>query len=221
MVDIHTHIIPFVDDGSKSLDDSINMIKQEIDNGVDTICCTPHHIYQRYMCSVDKIKENFNLLKEKVEELKLPVRLLLGQEIYYTHRVDIIKMLQNGELLTMNNTNKVLLEFSFVREPEDLYDILYNFSIKGYKVIVAHVERYEWITIDKVKSMKAEGAIIQINSGSIVGKTTSKEKRLTKKLLKLGLVDVVASDIHSFRSSTMELALNKVKDKNLFEFDIR
>ena len=150
----------------------------------------------------------------------MPVKLLLGQEIYYTHRVDIIKMLENGELLTMNNTNKVLLEISFVREPEDLYDILYDFSIKGYKVIVAHVERYEWITIDKVKSMKAEGAIIQINSGSIVGKTTSKEKRFVKKLLKLGLVDIVASDIHSFRSSTMEQALNKIKDKNLFEFDI-
>ena len=122
-------------------------------------------------------------------------------------------MLKNGELLTLNNTNYVLLEFSFSKEPDDLYDIIYNFSVNGYKIIVAHVERYDWITIDKVKGLKEEGAIIQVNSGSIVGLSSKKEKRFSKKLLRLNLVDIIASDIHSFRPSTMAKAMNKIKKK--------
>ena len=122
-------------------------------------------------------------------------------------------MLKKGELLTLNNTNYVLLEFSFTKEPDDLYDIIYNFSVNGYKVIVAHIERYDWITIDKVKGLKEEGAIIQVNSGSIVGLSSKKEKRFSKKLLRLNLVDIIASDIHSFRPSTMAKAMNKIKKK--------
>ena len=142
MFDIHTHIIPKVDDGSPNLETSIAMVKHEIAIGVDQIICTPHHIYHRYEKSIDEIKENFQILKEAVEKENLPVKLYLGQEICYTHREDVLGMLQEGKLLTLNNTNRVLMEFSFTREPEDLVDIIYNFSIKGYQVIVAHVERY-------------------------------------------------------------------------------
>lgn len=220
MIDIHTHIIPFVDDGSKSITDSLAMIKQEIDMGIDTIVCTPHYINRRYMKSVDEIKTNYNNLLKAVEEKGLNVNLLLGQEICYTHRVDIIKMLKNNELLTLNNTKYILLEFSYSREPEDIYEVVYNFFANGYKVIIAHVERYDWITLSKVIGLKKEGAIIQINSGSIVGKNSFKEKRFVKKLLKLNLVDIVASDIHSFRPSTMQVALKKVGNDKLFNFEL-
>ena len=220
MIDIHTHIIPFVDDGSSSLEDSLAMVKHEISIGVDTIICTPHHIKHRYEKSVEEIKKNFLLLKQEVEKQNLPVKLLLGQEICYTHREDILSFLNEGKLLTLNNTKYVLLEFSFTREPEDITDIIYNFSIKGYKVIVAHVERYDWITIDKVINLKNEGALIQVNSGSIMGQTTGHEKRFVKKLLKRNLVDIVASDVHSFRKSTLDIALKKTKKPELFNFKL-
>ena len=218
MIDIHTHIIPCVDDGSPSMEESIKMIKHEIDIGVDTIICTPHHIYGKYEKSVEEIKEQYNLLVREVEKEKLPVTLLLGQEICYTHREDQIRMLKEGKLLTLNNTNKVLLEFSFTREPEDLLEVIYNFSVNGYQVIVAHVERYEWMTYQKILSLKNEGALIQINSNSYLGLTTWKEKRFTRKLIKHNLVDYVASDTHSFRPSTLDVAFNKIKQKELFEF---
>ena len=218
MIDIHTHVIPNVDDGSHSLEESLAMIKHEIDIGVDTIYCTPHHIYHRYEKSVEEIKESFRLLKEAVEKENLPVKLYLGQEICYTHREDTISMLKEGKLLTLNNTNQVLLEFSFTREPEDLMDVIYNFSISGYQVIVAHVERYEWMTYDKVLALRNEGAKIQINSDSVLGRTSWKEKRFVKKLLKKDLVDYVASDTHSFRPSTLDKSLKKIKNKNLFNF---
>ena len=220
MIDIHTHVIPYVDDGSPNLETSIEMIKHEISIGVDSIICTPHHIYHRYEKSVEEIKSNFRLLKEAVEKENLPIKLYLGQEICYSHREDIIKMLQEGKLLTLNNTNRVLLEFHFTREPEDLLDIIYNFSIHGYEVIIAHVERYEWMTLDKVIALKGEGALIQINSNSYLGLTTWKEKRFTKLLLKKGLVNYVASDTHSFRPSTLDKSYKKIKNPDLFKYKI-
>ena len=218
MIDIHTHVIPCVDDGSHSIEESLAMIKHEIDIGVDTIYCTPHHIYHRYEKSVEEISKAFQTLKEAVEKEKLPVKLYLGQEICYTHREDVLGMLKEGKLLTLNNTNRVLLEFSFTREPEDLLDILYNFSINGYEVIIAHIERYEWISYDKVVALINEGAKIQINSNSYLGLTTWKEKRFVKKLLKKGLVDYVASDTHSFRPSTLDKSYKKIKNPDLFNY---
>ena len=218
MIDIHTHVIPNVDDGSPNLETSLEMIKHEISIGVDTIYCTPHHIYHRYEKSVEEISKAFQTLKEAVEKEKLPIKLYLGQEICYTHREDILSMLKAGKLLTLNNTNRVLLEFSFTREPEDLLDILYNFSINGYEVIIAHVERYEWISYDKVVALINEGAKIQINSNSYLGLTTWKEKRFVKKLLKKGLVDYVASDTHSFRPSTLDKSYKKIKNPDLFNY---
>ena len=218
MVDIHTHVIPFVDDGSPNLETSIEMIKHEISIGVDTIICTPHHIYKRYTKDVEEIKKYFNLLSEEVKKQNLNIKLLLGQEIYYTHRVDILGMLKRGELLTLDNTNRVLIEFSFTREPEDLLDVLYNFSVNGYQVIIAHIERYEWMTIKKIKEIIAEGALIQVNSDSIIGNTSWREKHLANKAIKLGLVDFVASDTHSFRPSTLDKSFNKIKQADLFNY---
>ena len=218
MIDIHTHVIPNVDDGSPNLETSIAMVKHEIEIGVDTIYCTPHHIFRRYEKSVEEIKANFQLLKEAVEKENLPIKLYLGQEICYTHRENILQMLEDGKLLTLNNTNRVLLEFSFHREPEDLLDIIYNYSLKGYEIIVAHVERYEWMTIDKVRALRSEGALIQINSNSLLGFTSWREKRMTKKLLKLNLVDFIASDMHSFRPSTLDKAYKKIKNPDLFNY---
>ena len=218
MIDIHTHVIPYVDDGSPNLETSINMIKHEIAIGVDEIICTPHHIYTRYECTVEVIKERFNFLNDEVKRLNLPTTLYLGQEIYFTHKENILQMLKEGKLLTLNNTNRILLEFSFTREPEDVLDVIYNFSVNGYEVIIAHVERYEWMTLDKVKALRSEEAKIQINSNSILGLTGGKEKRFVKKLLKLDLVDYVASDTHSFRPSTLDKSFKKIKNPDLFNY---
>ena len=216
MIDIHTHIIPYVDDGSPNLETSIAMIKHELAIGVDEIIATPHHIYSRYESTVEVIKERFNFLNDEVKRLNLPITLYLGQEIYFTHKEDIIQMLKEGKLLTLNNTNRVLLEFSFHREPENLLEVIYNFRVNGYEVIIAHVERYEWMTYQKVVALRSEGALIQINSDSYLGYTSWKEKRFVKKLLKNNLVDYVASDTHSFRPSSLDKSYKKIKNPDLF-----
>ncbi len=220
MIDIHTHVIPFVDDGSPSIKESLQMIQREVDMGVDTIICTPHHIISKYEKSVEEIQTNFDLLVEETKKQNIPVNLILGQEIYYTRRENILEMLKQNKLLTLGGSSYVLLEFSFTHEPEDFYDIVYNFSCFHYKVIIAHVERYQWMTIDKVMYLKNEGALIQVNANSILKLTEKKEYKFAQSLLKKNLVDIVASDMHSFRPSNLLEAKNKCKNDQLFEFSL-
>ena len=217
MVDIHTHVIPFVDDGSDSLEKSLDMIRHEISIGVTKIICTPHHIYGRYIKSVETIKENFDLLVNKVKEENLNIELVLGQEIYYSRRENIISMLDNKQLLTLGDTNYVLVEFSFTEEPDDIYEIIYNFECHHYKVIIAHVERYEWMTLDKIIGLRQEGALIQINANAIIGQTTRKQQKFVKKLIKKDLVDFIASDTHSFRPSNLDKAIAKTDAKYVLD----
>ncbi|MFA6755265.1 MAG: CpsB/CapC family capsule biosynthesis tyrosine phosphatase [Bacilli bacterium] len=221
MIDIHTHIIPNIDDGSNSLTTSINMIKEEIVNGVDTIILTPHYRYRQFTPTKEEILTNYNLLLNEVNRLKLNIKLSLGEEIYYTNELDIISLLKEGKLLTLNNSKYVLIEFNYHEPIEDVKEVIYSFLDNNYLPIIAHVERYTWMDIDLITSLKSIGALIQVNSSTIVGKDGFKQKRLVKKLHKLKLIDVVSSDIHSFRSSTMLEASKMFKDDELFNFKIK
>lgn len=217
MTDIHTHILPFVDDGSISIETSVEMLKRQQKNGIDTVVLTPHYCVERkYMKTAEEIRSVFNNFKEEAQKAGVSVRLLLGQEICYTQIVDVLDLLRKGELLTINGSNYVLLEFSFTERPESVSDVIYSFRISGYNVIVAHVERYKWINLKTVESMREQGALIQVNSNSIVGRSGLKIKFFAKNLIKRGLVDFVASDVHSFRPSTLARAREILKTDAYF-----
>ncbi len=220
MIDLHTHVIPFIDDGSHSMEDSIEMIKESIAQGVTTIVATPHHYYKKYQNTVEIIKNNFDFLKEQLTISNININLLLGEEIYYSSEEDIISLLKSKKLLTLNNTKYVLLEFSTTREVKDITEVIYNFIVSGYIPIISHVERYGWLKRDIIKKLKEEGTVISVNSTSFTHNVSFIERHKVKKLIKLGLVDVVASDMHSFRRSTMGEARRIVKDDRLFNFDL-
>ncbi len=217
MVDIHTHILFGVDDGCETINQSLKMIEDEISQGVDVIVCTPHHRFNQYCTDVEKIKSNFSELRLEVEKRNLPVKLFLGQEIFYTKKENLYEMLNNKQLLTYNNSEYILLEFPFDYEVENCSEIIYNFKVHGYNVIVAHIERYSWMNLDIVESLINEGALIQVNAGSIVGECGSKIKKFTKKLLKKGYVNFIASDVHDFRPCLMKKAYDTLKNPSYFD----
>lgn len=213
-IDIHSHIIPFVDDGSSKLEDSFAMLEEEVKQGITKVICTPHYTNHVYDKSKDVIDQNFKLLTDYVKEHNLPLELRLGREIHYTNRVDLIKMLENDEIRTMNGTNIVLLEFSYDHAPsETLSEIIYRFTIHNYKVLLAHVERYKWLKIDDIKILKKTGVLIQVNANALTGIDGLKLGMKAKKCVKLGLVDYIASDVHSFRKNTLAKALAKYGSK--------
>lgn len=208
MIDIHSHIIYDVDDGSSSIEASISLIKNEIENGVTDIICTPHYRQSMFETSLEKIKENFLELKKQIKNYD--VNLYLGQEIYVKSYNILKEHLQNKRVLTINNTNYLLLEFSYTHEI-DISEIVYNLQLNGYKVIIAHIERYEYIDINKIEELKSMGALIQINASSVIGKEGLKLKSKCKKYLKNNVVSFVSSDIHESRKNYMMKAFNFIK----------
>lgn len=210
MIDMHTHIIPNVDDGSKTIEDSLRMLKEEVEQGVDTIILTPHHTHGVFVCPKDKLLEGKALLDNLIKENNLPLTLYMGNEIHYSDTIDFVPYILKGELFTLADSNKVLLEFSYTRRPlEPISEIIYHYRCNNLQVVIAHVERYKWMTIKDIKEAVAEGALIQVNANAVNGLEGLKSSLYTHKLIRQGLVNYIASDVHSFRKNTLKKAMDK------------
>lgn len=210
MVDIHTHILPFIDDGSESLEASLKMLVEEINQGVNHILITPHALrLDMKPYTLNDLVSSFESFKINVEK-NYNVKLYLGQEVYTSS--DVITQLRKKNVITLNNSKCILLELPYLEEPSDFDEIIYACDILGLKIILAHIERYDYLSIKKLERLKALGMLFQINSGSIFSKHKDIKNRALK-LLKANLVDFIASDIHSNRSNTMQEAFTFVKEK--------
>lgn len=214
MIDLHTHIIPNVDDGANSFDDALKMLNLEIENNVDTVILTPHYFLSSYS------KTNWNLVRTNYKKLVklasgLPIKLLLGAEVYYSKLV--YEALKNNNIPTLNRSKYVLIEFSLVDEYYNIEEVLYNIQCLGYKPVLAHPERYLYLPISSIENMHNSGILIQMNTSSILKDFGGEIYRRAKKMLKLNCVDLVASDAHSSNvrkpnlKSTLELIEKKHK----------
>ena len=209
MIDIHSHILHCVDDGSRCIEESMRMIKEAAQFGVTDLICSPH-LRGEFKNTKEKIFQNFSELKSQVEKDKILINLYLGQEIFVTS--ELFNKLKSGEAWTMANSNYLLLEFDFFKDT-DICEVVYEVQRLGYKVIVAHPERYEHFTMETAFELKDLGGLIQVNAESIVGKVKKPIKKLVKQMFKAGLVDFVASDVHENRENLLEKAQKFVKAK--------
>lgn len=209
MIDIHAHIMPFVDDGCASLEQAFAMLKKEIASGVDRVILTPH-FRGKYNASADKLTREFNALVKLKDSAGFNVDLYLGQELFCD--ADLLAKLNNGKVLPLCGGRYVLLEFDYV-EKTDISEFVYKFVRSGYKPIVAHVERYEYFTAEDVAEIKSLGGYIQVNADSVVGKSGRDKRKFVKRLFKECLVDFVASDAHFFRKNYMAKAFKVVGRK--------
>lgn len=207
MIDIHSHVIFDVDDGACDIGQSIKIIEEMISVGVTDLICTPHYRLKMFETDYEKIKTNFNALCDKVLELNLNINLYLGREVYFNKSI-----YNNLELFTMNNNKIILIEFSYTINP-DVEEVLYNLKRLGYIVIIAHVERYVYLSFDDIVNLKSKNVYIQINASTIVGRGGRKEKKKALKLIKAGVVDFIASDIHYNRTNYLNQAYNIIYKK--------
>lgn len=214
MLDLHTHIIPNVDDGATSFDDALKMLNLEIENNVDTVVLTPHYFLSSYS------KTNWNLIIKNYKKLKslakdLPIKLMLGAEVYYSQL--IYEALKQGKVPTINKSKYLLIEFSLTGAYFNIEEVLYNIQCLGYKPILAHPERYLYLPISSIENMHNSGILIQMNTSSILKDFGTEIYRRARKMLKLNCVDILASDAHSLNvrkpnlKSTLELIEKKYK----------
>ena len=209
MVDIHSHILPGVDDGSRSAEQSLNMVKDAVLKGVDKIICTPHYRWH-YNLSQARVREEFEKFVCAVKGQNIPVRLYLGREVYELHGLNGI--IRENPDMVMNGKPYVLGEFDFY-ERRDPANSAYELKKSGYTLIVAHAERYTYLRLEDIYEIKRNGGLIQVNAQSVTRRFKKFFGRRVKEMFAEGLVDFVASDIHSDRENAMAEAYEYVNKK--------
>ena len=206
MVDIHSHVLPLVDDGSSSLESSLKMVSALYAEGVTDLILTPHY-RKEYKPNTEELKNAFSEFCLRVYEACVPINLYLGQEVYIDKNYKTI--IASGKVLTVNGTDKVLIEFSYDGQT-DMAEVVYDLKKSGYVPIVAHVERYSGVTVACVKEIKEIGGLIQVNASSLFSLT---KKKMVLELIRNGLVDFIASDMHNKRKPLLKKAHSLIKKK--------
>ena len=197
MIDIHSHLLFGVDDGSRTLEESVHVIKKLSEVGYTDIILTPHYINDSTYVSTRE--ENLDVLKRlKVGLIRnnVNVNLYLGNEIYIDS--EIANLLKNNIISSLNDTKYLLIELPMSGENEIYYDIFLDLINMGYKVILAHPERYISFQKDfnKIYELKELGVLLQSNVGSVLGDYGRGAKKTIKRLLKENLITFMGTDIH-------------------------
>lgn len=214
-IDMHCHILPGVDDGAKDVEEMKKMLKIAYKEGIRCIIATPHHHPRRGKESPEVLRKKAVILREAAHEIDAHFRIYLGTEIYFGQ--DIPDKLQKKEVLTMNRRKFILVEFS----PADRFDYirqsLQQLQMKGYEVILAHVERYQCLTddLELVEQLQDMGIFLQVNAGSICGDNGRKLKKTVKTLMDHDMIFCVGTDAHSSgsRAPHMKKAAEYVQKK--------
>lgn len=201
-IDIHSHILYGIDDGSRSLEESINIIKNMKNIGFNDIIITPHYIEgTSYNCNNFGKKILFNYLKEKVSEAGIDINLYLGNEIFIFDKIK--EFLENNEIFALNDSKYLLIETPMQQEVANLDEYLFKLISHGYKVILAHPERYSYFQDDpsKIKKYIDMGVLFQSNYASITGRYGNHAIKTLKYFLKNNYITFLASDIHHENST--------------------
>lgn len=197
MRDLHSHYLPGVDDGSKSLEVTKNMLKNAYQNGVTDIIFTPHYILDSRFMSNKSTNERIiePIIKFAKEEYNINV--FLGNEVYCNS--EMLDLYKRGEISTLNNSRYMLIEIPMYSKINNVKSIFFELISNGITPILAHPERYTayYNDLDFFFELREMGVLMQMNASSIVGEYGSKAKKMVTKLLKANLISFVGSDIHS------------------------
>lgn len=215
ITDIHTHILYGVDDGAEYLGDSMKLIAEEWDQGVQRIILTPHYGPKFGHPDRNILEQRFHEIEEETKKYYPDMKLYLGSELYY--QKDTIQDLKDGKALTMAGTRYILVEFGIRDSYSRIFQAVQNMVYAGFLPIIAHVERYEAVFghIDKAKDLVKAGAYLQVNTESFLGGFLDKRTAFCKKLLKEQLICFVGSDCHDMtnRRPDMKKGLEVVYKK--------
>ncbi len=194
-IDIHSHLLPGIDDGAQTIDDTIYLIKELNKIGISNFITTPHIISGIWDNSKSSIetKAQETIVNLNKNNINYPIK-AASEYLMDDHFVSLFK---KGEVLTLKD-NYVLVEMSYINAPIQLYDIIFDMQIAGYKPVLAHPERYQFYhkNFNEYIKLKNAGCLFQINLLSAVGYYGNEVAEIAEKLLNQGLIDFVGSDVH-------------------------
>ncbi|MBI1222739.1 MAG: capsular biosynthesis protein [Bacteroidetes bacterium] len=218
-VDLHSHMLPGIDDGAKNLEDSLDLIERTIKPGVKKIITTPHIMFEFYRNTPEIIREKLEFVQEALQERGIQVELEAAAE-YYLDDAFIGMVKNNEELLTFGD-KMILIETNYIQSHPELLQVFFDLRIQGYNPVFAHPERYAYLTKPRDKETLAayerifnSGALFQLNLLSFTGYYGPQIKHTANLLLKEGMIHLVGSDAHKSEHVRM---INKLKETKLFE----
>lgn len=199
MIDIHSHILPGVDDGSDSFEKSMRMLKCAADDGISGIILTPHNKPGHRHMHFSKMASNVEKLQKLMAEGNIKIELYIGSELYY--RSGLLEEIENDISATLAGSRYVLLEFTPLEDYDYIRNGCYSLLMGGYYPVLAHAERYQNVCSKKygIDELIEMGCYIQVNAGSVMGKAGSKAKRFVRNILKRQQVHFVATDAHDLK----------------------
>jgi protein-tyrosine phosphatase len=195
-LDIHSHILPGVDDGARTMEQSLEMLRTAAAQGITSIILTPHHKAHQHSVSVASLREKVVALQTEANTQTIPIELYPGMEIYY--RDGVAQLLEDGELATMADSRYVLIEFNPMEQFPYIRSAIYELTSCNFTPILAHVERYQCFLTKPENLLFAveQGGFIQVNASTFTGELGFRGKQFVKKLLKERLIHFIATDTH-------------------------
>lgn len=196
MYDVHCHILYGVDDGSKSLEQSLRMVDIAYEEGIRNIILTPHYNPRMWDFNMQVVNEHYMTLKSEVAKKHPDMKFWGGCEIFYES--DTSEALRSGMIPSMAGGDYMLVEFMTSASYRTIKNAVIEFQQQGKIPILAHVERYESLfgNADLVEELQECGAYIQVNASSVIGEHGRQEQKFVKKLLKQELVNFIGTDAH-------------------------
>ncbi|MCI9246369.1 MAG: hypothetical protein HFJ30_04500 [Clostridia bacterium] len=196
MIDIHCHILPGIDDGSRDVEESMEMIREAYKAGFTNIISTSHYIEESYNVPKVRRQELIDMLNSKIEQEGMQIKIYNGAEAYITP--NLVELIKAEELPTMNGTKYLLMELPMHNQILNLESIVSKVINQGITLIIAHPERYSYVQKNyKVLNELAEmGVLFQANYGSCIGQYGKEAEKTLKKLLKANRISFFGTDCH-------------------------
>lgn len=215
--DMHSHLIPGIDDGAQNIEESVHLIRGLMEMGYEKIITTPHIYKEYYPNTSDIIRSGLEKLKAHLREIGIQIEIEAAAEYFLDEHFE--ELLQQDDILTFGNNN-VLVEMSFYYETPKVFDYIFQLRSKGYHPIIAHPERYIYYAqeFEKYEQFKDRGCLLQMNILSLVGYYGKPVQQNAMRLVKEGLVDLIGTDLHKDRQlQALKAGLSNTKLVKLLE----
>lgn len=197
IVDIHSHILPGLDDGAQDVQESLHIASEAARNGVTDMIATPHFAGPYMIYDRGELENYVSTINDLIEKEGIDLKIHTGAEVFCSPK--IIDLHKQGRLITLAGSNYVLMDMPFDSIPFFFRDLIFQMSLSGLIVVLAHAERNMALQHDPrpIDDFIRQGALLQINTTSITGYLGSKSQKLARRLIKERKASVIASDAHS------------------------
>lgn len=199
MIDLHSHILPAIDDGSEDLATSLEMARMAVADGIETMACTPHIYPGLYENDGPGIRRHMAALQGALDDADIPLRLVIGADVHLAP--DLAQRIRAGEVPTLNDSRYLLLEPPHHVAPPRFETAVFELIAGGWVPVITHPERLTWVEphYEDFRRLVKGGAWMQLTAGSLTGRFGRAAQRVSERMLDDGLVHILATDSHGAR----------------------